>query len=135
MGEVKRYEFVGGEMRERAPGWSGGMVYDHDYLALERDYARLERERDELRERNAECEAAVDQAVALAEYLEGHSKGAMAERVRHALSAKFAQERAAELTRLRAVEAAAIAVIDYPELDEHFSERMTALAEACGRKG
>lgn len=40
-----------------------------------------------------------------------------------------------EVERLRMVEAAAIAVIDYPELDENFAEHMDALAEACGRKG
>lgn len=40
-----------------------------------------------------------------------------------------------EVEMLRMVEAAAIAVIDYPELDENFAEHMDALAEACGRKG
>lgn len=54
----------------------------------------------ELRARIVECEEAVGQAVALAEYLEGHSKGAMAERVKTALSAKFAQERRSELANL-----------------------------------
>jgi hypothetical protein len=51
----------------------------------------------ELRARVAEQQEAVDQAVALVEYLEGHSKGAMAERVKMALSAKFAQERAEKI--------------------------------------
>lgn len=57
-------------------------------------------ERNEARSRLVECEEAVDQAVALAEYLEGHSKGAMAERVKTALSAKFAQERHEYIARL-----------------------------------
>lgn len=65
----------------------------------ERDAARAEIA--ELRARLVECEEAVDQAVALAEYLEGHSKGAMAERVKTALSAKFAQERAHYIHNLR----------------------------------
>lgn len=56
---------------------------------------------EELEQRNIECEDAVDQAVALASYLEGHSKGAMAERVKSALSAKFAQERAGYIVTLR----------------------------------
>ena len=50
----------------------------------------------ELRARIAEQQESVDQAVELVEYLEGHSKGAMAERVKKALSAKFAQERKQE---------------------------------------
>lgn len=58
-------------------------------------------------ERVAEQQEAVDQAVALVEYLEGHSKGAMAERVKTALSAKFAQERAAYASSLRELAACA----------------------------
>ena len=54
-----------------------------------------------LRTRLAECEAAVDQCVALAEYIETAAKGAMVERIRTALSTKFAQDRAAELAALR----------------------------------
>lgn len=91
---------------------------------------------EELERRNAECEAAVDQAVAVAEYLDGHSKGAMAERVKTALSTPFAVERATELTRLRAVEAAANRVCD--EADATGTPgwpSVQKLAEACGRKG
>lgn len=66
--------------------------------------------------RLAECEAAVDQAVALVEYLEGHSKGEMAKRVTTALSASFALERAAELKRLREIETATRALIDNVEI-------------------
>lgn len=55
----------------------------------------------ELRARLAEQKEAVDQAVELVEYLEGHSKGAMAERVKVALSAKFAQERKQERDEAR----------------------------------
>lgn len=51
--------------------------------------------------RIAEQQETVDQAVAMAEYLEGHSKGAMAERVKTALSAGFAQERAKYIVSLR----------------------------------
>lgn len=71
------------------------------YEAMHEQVEAKDREIAELRARAAEQQEAVDQAVAMAEYLEGHSKGAMAERVKTALSAKFAQERIAYVTKLK----------------------------------
>lgn len=63
--------------------------------------------RDDVIARLSECEHAIDQAVALAEYIEIAAKGAMVDRIHTALSAPFAQERVAEIQRLRLIEAAA----------------------------
>lgn len=71
------------------------------YIAWAACAAAKDAEIAELRARLVECEEAVDQAVELADYLEGHSKGAMAERVKTALSAKFAQERKRERDEAR----------------------------------
>ena len=81
--------------------WWREKTRPHEVACIRSDLvAAKDAEIAELRARLAECEEAVDQAVALAEYLEGHSKGAMAERVKTALSAKFAQERRHELANL-----------------------------------
>lgn len=80
-----------------------------------------------LKARLAECEAAVDQAVALGEYLGGHCKGKMAERLKTAMSTSFWQERANYLAKLRAdVTTAGTAlqsIAAYPDKDaSHFLE-------------
>lgn len=96
MGEVKRYDLVFGEMA----------IVDDGEFVDEKDYARLERERDEL-----------TTAVEILQCLN--------------------RQHEAELTRLRVVEAAAVAYVESIQqcLDPEDPPELLSLAEACGRKG
>jgi hypothetical protein len=130
MGEVKRYEFIGGEIRERAPGWSGGMVYDHDYLALER-------ERDDLLAKSAECQCdrLGPETVECAQIVGEALAGPASLHIGHLPD--MCRDLVAELTRLRAVEKAANAFLDAYESQPSPAVvyARLELAEACGRKG
>lgn len=148
MGEVKRY----------ALKWNGGhpgifQTDDGEFIARS-DYTRLERERDESRrafERaEADVQALVRERDALKQQAECH---AMEARTANATIAEIYQAVTgatgepgnwngavpvvAELTRLRAVEAAANAYVESIRqcLDPEDPPELLALAEACGRKG
>lgn len=96
---------------------------DVGYYRTAADYARLERERDHYKAFHDETIPALKEAQGLRNRLESTERAMAAQ--------------AAELTRLRAVEAAAVAYVESIQqcLDPEDPPELLSLAEACGRKG
>lgn len=138
MGKVKRYKctwsrWEGAIMVEALPG-------EINLYRKDSDYARLERERDYL------FSCLRDIAAENSEYVGTAELQAMAREACSDDAAERAHEvTQAELTRLRAVEAAAIELIrqsgdefghpDGTRLREVHDADLAALREACGRNG
>lgn len=130
MGDVRRYVPWHGAEMEVAPSDQRDIRLRVQYVEHS-DYARLERERDALKQQ-AEIHA-----------MEARAANATIAEIYQAVTGSTGEPGnwngavpvVAELTRLRAVEAAANAWLDYEFSDEHSAELVEALAEACGRKG
>lgn len=122
MCEVKRYA---GDV---AFGWPDGEFVQHS------DYARLERERDELAAKldECQCDRLGPETVECAQIVGEALAGSASLHIGHLPD--MCRDLVAELTRLRAVEAAALKLIS-GKGRFHTEQNYNALAEACGRKG
>jgi hypothetical protein len=112
-----------GEVKKLYVQWPTDKSGELRLAVLESDYARLERERDELVSLRDTLTAELDRRFRRIAILES--------------SVAKCQNNDAELTRLRAVEAAALILLgacrdSWPIM---FPNECAALAEACGRKG
>lgn len=117
MGEVKRYVWGMDGFALSSPEDKGSQR-----VVMDEDYARLERERDHYKAFHDETMPVLEAAQGLRNRLESTERAMAAQ--------------ASELSRLRAVEAAAMAYTDCFGCDlETVRARYAALAEACGRKG